>query len=126
MKTKIFFVIFILLFLTGCPPAMWIVKPDLDYTFSVNDVCVRNLQGNKGVVGIVQLDFDRTDDRFERYLIETEFGVANLELEYRSCGIPIVHLYLHGNGVEAPTNVKAGGKEFINNLVSELKSACGS
>lgn len=124
MSIKLFLVLTSCILLTGCPPASWLIKPNIDSSFPVTESCVRSVGKIEGVIGIVQLDFDRTDDRFERYLIETDYGVANLDLEFRNGSAPIVHLYLYGSGVNPPPKATNGGQEFLNKIIHLLRQSC--
>jgi len=112
--------------LAGCPPASWHIQPDSEPSFAVTDSCVRSVIGYESVVGVVKLDFDRTDDNFERYLIETEYGVANLDLEFKNQSSPQLHLYLQGGGVAPPAKAQEGGKEFLNKLIKQIRQSCTS
>lgn len=126
MRNKSLIIVLTCFMLAGCPPASWYIQPDYEPSFAVTDSCVRSVIDFKGVVGIVKLDFYRTYDNFERYLIETEYGVANLDLEFKGEGAPKLHLYLNGSGVNPPVKVQERGKQFLNNLIKQIRQSCVS
>ena len=124
MRNRSLILVFTCFLLAGCPPASWHIKPDAEPRFSVTDSCVRSATKLDGVLGIVKLDWDRTDSDFERYLIETDFGVAGLDLQFDSNGMPTVKLYLHGGGDAPPPKAKEGGKDYLNKLLKHLQRSC--
>ncbi|MEW5251305.1 hypothetical protein [Microbulbifer discodermiae] len=126
MSNRSLIIILTCFMLAGCPPASWHIQSDADPTFAVSDTCIRSATNFEGVMGIVKLDFDRADDNFERFLIETEYGVANLDLEFKNNGIPVVHLYLHGGGVNPRSKAQEGGKQFLNKLIQHIQQSCAS
>ena len=124
MRNRSLTLVFICFFLAGCPAASWHIKPDVAPRFSVTDSCVRSATKFGGVLGIVKLDWNRTDSDFERYLIETDYGIAGLDLQFDSNGIPTVGLYLHGGGDTPPRKAKEGGKDYLNKLLKYLQKSC--
>ncbi|NNJ72020.1 MAG: hypothetical protein HKP09_02435 [Enterobacterales bacterium] len=109
--------------LSGCPRASWYVEPDKPADFAVTDKCLRAANTLNGVLGVVKLEFDYIDDSFARYLIETTYGVANLDIIYSNSELPNVRLYLSGDERFPPKN-EAQAKNYLENLIRQIEITC--
>lgn len=123
MHSKLLTMAVTVILLSGCPRASWYVEPDSPANFVVTDTCLRAANTLNGVLGVVKLTFDYIDDSFARYLIETTYGVANLDIIYAESELPTLRLYLSGSEHYPPEN-KEQAKIYLENLIREIETTC--
>lgn len=126
MLAKLFASLLLILLLSGCPRASWYIEPAQPAAFVVNDSCIRQLNNFDGVYGIVKLHLDYIDSGFQRYLIETTYGVANLDVingANNDTNIADIKLYYSGSE-KYPVKNQTQLQNYIETLLQQLQRDC--